>query len=59
MLYLSVSKADLVNIIATFCDEVNCYAGRDGVSYYFDDNHLSLQGARKLVHSFSHLLPNE
>lgn len=28
-----------------FCDDAQCYAGADGVSYYFDDDHMSLSGA--------------
>ena len=32
-----------------FCDEINCAAVKDGVSWYFDDNHLSLEGASKIV----------
>ena len=32
-----------------FCDEINCTAVRDGVSWYFDEDHLSLEGASKIV----------
>lgn len=29
-----------------FCDGTNCLAGGDGTAYYFDDDHLSVEGAR-------------
>jgi hypothetical protein len=29
-----------------FCDETVCYAARNGVSLYFDDNHMSVAGAQ-------------
>lgn len=32
-----------------FCDESNCYAVKDGVPLYFDDDHPSVLGASKLV----------
>jgi peptidoglycan/LPS O-acetylase OafA/YrhL len=32
-----------------FCDENKCFAVRDGVPLYFDDNHPSILGAAKLV----------
>lgn len=28
-----------------FCDDAQCFAGKDGVSYYFDQDHMSLGGA--------------
>ncbi|MGH6917756.1 MAG: SGNH hydrolase domain-containing protein, partial [Geminicoccaceae bacterium] len=34
-----VDPADL------FCDETNCYAAREDISYYFDDDHMSVAGA--------------
>jgi peptidoglycan/LPS O-acetylase OafA/YrhL len=43
---------DDVNIIDPsdiLCDEQSCYAVIDGVSMYFDDNHLSVSGADKVV----------
>jgi len=27
------------------CDKLNCFAAKNGITYYFDDNHLSLEGA--------------
>lgn len=35
----------IVNADDVFCDETLCLAGKDGVSYYFDDDHLSVAGA--------------
>lgn len=32
-----------------FCDDNYCYAVRDGIPLYFDDNHPSVLGANKLV----------
>ena len=32
-----------------FCDQETCYAVRDGVPLYFDDDHPSILGAAKLV----------
>jgi peptidoglycan/LPS O-acetylase OafA/YrhL len=32
-----------------FCDDTECVAVKDGIPWYFDENHLSLQGASKLV----------
>jgi peptidoglycan/LPS O-acetylase OafA/YrhL len=39
----------LVDPARTFCDAENCYAARNGVAYYMDDNHLSLKGAELLA----------
>lgn len=36
----------VVDPTGIFCDEVQCYAGDDGIAYYYDDNHISLHGAR-------------
>lgn len=32
-----------------YCDKQTCYAVKDGIPLYFDDNHPSLMGAAKLV----------
>jgi len=39
----------LLNPKDVFCDDKNCFAVRDGVPLYFDDNHPSILGAEKLV----------
>lgn len=31
------------------CDDAQCYAVKDGKALYFDDNHLSVEGAKELV----------
>lgn len=31
------------------CDSEYCYAGRNGEAYYFDDNHLSVHGAKVIA----------
>lgn len=43
--------AELFDTAPLFCDVETCYGGRDGVSYYFDDNHLSVAGARMVAQS--------
>lgn len=32
-----------------FCDREFCYAGENGISYYFDDDHISLAGAERVA----------
>lgn len=39
----------VVNPVDIFCDRVKCLAGKEGVSYYFDDDHLSVEGAHKVA----------
>lgn len=39
----------LLNPKDVFCDKTNCFAVRDGVPLYFDDDHPSIQAAYKLV----------
>lgn len=36
-----------------FCDDIRCYGNDDNGYYYYDDNHISLYGARKIVEYFS------
>lgn len=38
-----------INPKDVFCDKDNCYAVKDGVALYFDDDHPSLAGAEKLI----------
>ena len=42
-----------------FCDENNCFAGKDGSSYYFDDNHMSVFGASIIARPIFSLLQAE
>lgn len=32
-----------------FCDDTVCHAARDGTAFYFDDDHLSVAGAARVV----------
>lgn len=32
-----------------FCDSIRCLAAKNGVAYYFDDDHMSVAGARLVV----------
>lgn len=34
---------------SVLCEEDDCYAIKSGISLYFDDNHLSLSGAKKIA----------
>lgn len=36
----------IVDPAGLLCTKEKCFASRDGVSYYFDDDHLSIAGAR-------------
>jgi hypothetical protein len=35
----------IVDPANSFCDEAVCYAGREEIAYYFDDDHMSVAGA--------------
>ncbi|HEX2219825.1 MAG TPA: acyltransferase family protein [Gemmatimonadales bacterium] len=53
---------DGVTVVDTtdlFCDEVQCYAGEDGVSWYYDDNHVSMTGARFVAERVVGLLADD
>lgn len=39
----------IVDPADTLCDSVTCYAGRDGVAFYRDDNHMSLAAAEMVA----------
>ena len=39
----------LINPKQVFCDESNCFAVKNGIPLYFDDDHPSVLGATKLV----------
>ena len=43
------SSVRVIDPADIFCDEKECVAVKDGIPWYFDDNHLSLEGASKLV----------
>lgn len=42
-------RVDLLDAAAVFCDKSSCVLHRDGVPFYFDDNHINYEGANLLV----------
>lgn len=36
-----------------FCDGEKCYANKDGITYYYDDNHVSATGAKLLAEALA------
>ena len=50
--YLNTRRHDIpkeviiVDPAKFFCNESNCFAARSGIAYYFDNNHMSVAGAR-------------
>ena len=40
------SGVKIVDPAGLLCSQEKCFASRDGVSYYFDDDHLSIAGAQ-------------
>ena len=43
----------VLDVANVFCDDNRCYGNDNNGYYYFDDNHISLYGARKIVEYFS------
>ena len=43
-----VGKNKFIDVEDIFCNDEVCFAGVDGVSYYFDDDHMSVSGATKV-----------
>ncbi|MEI8665303.1 acyltransferase family protein [Pseudoalteromonas sp. B28] len=43
------SNVHFINPTDAFCDSEVCYAVKDGIPLYFDDNHPSMLGATKLI----------
>jgi peptidoglycan/LPS O-acetylase OafA/YrhL len=43
------SSVTILDPADVFCGATECIAVQDGIPWYFDDNHLSLEGASKLV----------
>jgi peptidoglycan/LPS O-acetylase OafA/YrhL len=43
---LAGRRVAVVDPTDLFCDAMICHAARDGVSLYFDDNHMSVAGAK-------------
>ena len=42
-------RITLLDSAEAFCDEIYCYAAREGKAFYFDDNHPSVDGALSIV----------
>ena len=42
-------NVSLINPEKTMCDANNCYAIKYSTSYYFDDDHLSIEGAKNIL----------
>ncbi|MCH4810779.1 acyltransferase family protein [Vreelandella neptunia] len=38
-----------INVDKILCDDEVCYAGKEGVSFYFDEDHLSVEGAKRIA----------
>lgn len=47
---------DVVDPSELFCNETHCFAARDGLAYYFDDDHLSINGAALVVKKLKRLI---
>jgi peptidoglycan/LPS O-acetylase OafA/YrhL len=43
------SNIEIIDPVDLFCDSEYCYAARDGEALYFDDDHISVPGAARLV----------
>lgn len=54
-----IGQYGFLNTPRLFCDAQSCVAGRDGVSYYFDDDHMSVEGARLVARALLPLLEQE
>jgi len=39
----------VIDPVDLFCDEKNCFSVQDGKALYFDDDHLSVEGARRVA----------
>lgn len=55
-----ISETSLViEVDDIFCDSVNCFAVREGVSLYRDDDHMSLQAARRVTQRIANILQRD
>ncbi len=50
---LSALDIEILDPTQTLCDDVACYGARAGQALYFDDDHLSLTGAGRVLSSFT------
>jgi peptidoglycan/LPS O-acetylase OafA/YrhL len=42
-------KVEVIDPFLLFCHEDQCFGGQEGKAFYFDDNHLSLNGAAMIA----------
>lgn len=40
---------DRVHVDEIHCDDEVCYAGKEGTSFYFDEDHISVEGAKRVA----------
>jgi peptidoglycan/LPS O-acetylase OafA/YrhL len=40
---------EIIDPVSLFCHDGQCFAGQEGKAFYFDDNHLSLDGAAMIA----------
>lgn len=46
----------VIDLADYFCDVLSCYAVRNGTALYFDDNHMSIYGARLVAEDIVQML---
>lgn len=46
------SKAQVIDPVEEYCDNTECYAIRNNISLFIDDNHMSVDGAALVVKKF-------
>ena len=47
--------AQILDPLPYLCDEQRCYGSRDGKPLYYDDDHLSESGNKRLIPMFAEL----
>ena len=57
--YKYENKINIYNITDLFCDEYVCLIGEKDRSFYYDNNHLSTDGALKLEKVIDNILSKE
>jgi len=45
------SKVLIFDPQSLFCDDIECFAVKDGITFYRDRDHMSLSGARLIVNA--------
>ena len=57
--YKYQNKINIYNITDLFCDSYVCPIGEEDRSFYYDDDHLSIDGALKLEKIIDNILSKE